>query len=410
MYKNAKFENAIAFAQELIRIPSISGDEGALAKRVMAELERLKFDDVWVDEIGNVLARVKGTGHGPSIMLCSHLDVVDTGDRTQWEYPPFGGEIAEGYLHGRGAIDCKGPLALQTYAAASLINSQMTGDVYLVFTVLEERGSWGMAHFMERRTIEPAVVILGEATAGDICIGHRGRKELMITICGKSAHASAPQHGYNPVDLLPSVLGALQSFVESLPSHVVLGNSTLVPTMIETWPRSRNMVPEEVRIIVDWRTLTDGGNKNTVEYLRSFLRARLKDGIGDKLKIQEVLDTQRTYTGFNRTAQISTSSFLLSDTHPLVQEAVQAVRVATSVTPAARPWTFGTDGGCSCGIYGIPTIGYAPGWEADAHTNRERMHLDEARTVYDAYPMLMKRLQQALAAGILPDSQGGVID
>jgi succinyl-diaminopimelate desuccinylase len=404
VHQDANFEGAVAFAQDLIRIPSVSGNEGSVAERVVEELKRLRFDDVWVDEVGNVIAHVRGRSQAPSVMLCSHLDVVDVGDPTQWEYPPFSGEIANGCLHGRGAIDCKGPLALQLYAAATLINSRPAGDVYLLCTVLEESGSWGMNHFMKHGAFRPAAVILGEATAGDICVGHRGRRELMITIRGKSAHASAPQRGCNPVDFLPSVLDALRSFVESLPIHNVLGHSTLVPTLIETWPGSRNMIPEEVRIIIDWRTLSGESNKNTVEDLQIFLRDQLKSRIGDNLIIQEVVDTKRMYTGFEYTGRISTSSFLMPDTHPLVQAAVQAVRAATGITPAARPWTFGTDGGCSCGVYGIPTLGYAPGQEADAHTNRERLRLDAAHTVYEAYPTLISELQKLLTSGIVLDS------
>jgi succinyl-diaminopimelate desuccinylase len=88
MDRNMKFERAIAFGCELIRIPSLSGEEGAVAKRVVDELKLLKFDDVWIDEIGNVLARVRGRNREPSIMLNSHLDVVDAGAPAQWEYPP----------------------------------------------------------------------------------------------------------------------------------------------------------------------------------------------------------------------------------------------------------------------------------------------------------------------------------
>jgi succinyl-diaminopimelate desuccinylase len=404
VHQDANFEGAVTFAQDLIRIPSVSGDEESVAERVVEELKRLRFDDVWVDEVGNVIAHVRGRSQAPSVMLCSHLDVVDVGDPTQWEYPPFSGEIANGCLHGRGAIDCKGPLALQLYAAAALINSRPAGDVYLLCTVLEESGSWGMNHFMKHGAFRPAAVILGEATAGDICIGHRGRRELMITIRGKSAHASAPQRGCNPVDFLPSVLDALRRFVESLPMHNVLGHSTLVPTLIETWPGSRNMIPEEVRIITDWRTLSGESNKNTVEDLQIFLRDQLNSRIGDNLMIKEVVETKRMYTGLECTGRISTSSFLMPDSHPLVQAAVQAVRAVTGNTPAARPWTFGTDGGCSCGVYGVPTLGYAPGQEADAHTNHERLRLDAAHTVFEAYPTLISELQRVLASGIVPDS------
>src|ERR1700753_1066344 len=123
MYRDPSFENAIAFAHDLVRIPSISGDEGAVAARVMSEFKLLGFDKTWTDEIGNVFALLKGQGHGSAVMLSSHLDVVDAGDTSEWEYQPYDGLIVDNCLHGRGAVDCKGPLALQTYAAAALRDS-----------------------------------------------------------------------------------------------------------------------------------------------------------------------------------------------------------------------------------------------------------------------------------------------
>jgi putative selenium metabolism hydrolase len=401
MHRDVTFESAIAVAHDLVRIPSISGEEGAAAQRVMSEFKLLRFDDVWADEIGNVFARVKGRGEAPAIMLSSHLDVVDAGDRSDWEYPPYDGQIIGGYLHGRGAVDCKGPLALQTYAAASLLDSRPAGDVYVVHTVLEECGSWGMAQVMEQLADRISAVILGESTAGDICIGHRGRIELMITIRGKSAHASAPDLACNPVEMLPAVLAALHKYSECLPSHPVLPRSTLVPTVIETWPLSHNMVPEEVRIVVDWRTLPLG-ERSTIEGLQAFLQSQLQEdwarsGAGWSISVHEVSTRQRAYTGWERTMPISTHGFVLPESHPVVEAAVQAVSSVTGRKPAVRPWTFGTDGGYPCGLYGIPTIGYGPGNESYSHTNRERLDLESARSTYECYPALVHQLHQVLA-------------
>jgi succinyl-diaminopimelate desuccinylase len=408
MYRDLSFENAIAFARDLVRIPSISGDEGAVAERVMSEFKLLGFDEIWTDEIGNVYARLKGRGMGSAILLSSHLDVVDAGDNSGWEYPPFDGLIAENHLHGRGAVDCKGPLALQTYAAATLRESRPSGDVYVVHTVLEECGSWGMAHAIEQLSDRIAAVVLGEATQGDICIGHRGRIELMITIRGTSAHASAPQRAHNPVQLLPAVLAALQKFADQLPSHSVLPCSTVVPTIIETWPKSRNMVPEEVRILIDWRTLPLGREHSTVDGLQHFLQTELPQTPNLRIAVQEISMQQRAYTGWERTMPISTHGFLMAESHPVVDAAVQAVYEVTGHTPAVRPWTFGTDGGYPCGIHGIPTIGYAPGREDYSHTNRERLDFESARIAYQVYPALVRQLQQALESDALVESQAAV--
>jgi succinyl-diaminopimelate desuccinylase len=409
MYRDFNFDSAIAFARDLIRIPSISGDEGAVAERVLSEFKLLGFDDAWIDEIGNVFGRVKGRANAPAVMLSSHLDIVDAGDRAEWEYPPFEGQVAQGCLHGRGAVDCKGPLALQTYAAARLLESRSAGDVYVVHTVLEECGSWGMAHAMDQLSDRISAVILGEATEGEIRIGHRGRIECMVTIRGQSAHASAPQRAFNPVDLLPAVLAALTKYAEQIPSHEVLPRSTLVPTIIETWPTSRNMVPEEVRILIDWRTLPLARQYSTVDGLRHFLQSELNGNSTDavqnlRVTVDEVSIKQRAYTGWERTMPISTHGFLVSESHPVVEAAIEAIRAITGHIPAVRPWTFGTDGGYPCGVYGIPTIGYAPGTESCSHTNRERLELESARIAYDVYPTLIRQVQQALQADGLADS------
>jgi acetylornithine deacetylase/succinyl-diaminopimelate desuccinylase-like protein len=252
---------------------------------------------------------------------------------------------------------------------------------------------------MEQLADRVSAVVLGESTGGDICIGHRGRIELMITIRGKSAHASAPHLARSPVQLLPAVLDALGKYSECLPSHEVLPRSTLAPTIIETWPVSRNMVPEEVRIVVDWRTLPLG-EPSTAAALDRFLQEQLHEpmaAVGLTVSAQEISARQRAYTGWERTMPISTRGFVVPESHPVVEAAIQAVSSVTGRKPAVRPWTFGTDGGYPCGLYGIPTIGYGPGDESYSHTNRERLDLASARSTFEAYPELIRQLQQTLA-------------
>jgi succinyl-diaminopimelate desuccinylase len=400
MHRNLTFERAIDFARDLIRIPSSSGEEGAIAERVVRELKSLGFHEVWIDEIGNVLGRIKGCGQSPAIVLSSHLDTVGVADPAQWEFPPFAGQCAQGFLHGRGASDCKGPLALQTYAAAYFLDHPPAGNIYLAFTVMEERGSWGMAHFMENLDVRPGLVILGEATGGDICIGHRGRRELVVTLSGIPAHASSPANGRNPVDVLPAAIGALQRYAAQLDTHAVLPASTLVISAIETRPQNRNMVPEEVCVMLDWRILPGSCRKN-MEHLRNFLNDELEGWFsrcrGFRIKVDEVVISQRAHTGLEWTRPVSTAAFLMDPTHPLIRTAVDLLRETTGRKPAIRPWIFGTDGSYTGGVHSIPTIGYAPGDEACAHTNHERLNLSDAAETYRCYPALIAALHRTLA-------------
>lgn len=390
------FDAAIAFAQDLIRTPGLPGREKEVADRVLAEYAALGFDEYRRDDVGNALGIVRGRGEKAPVMLSSHLDVVDIGDGTTWEHGPFSGDLADGHLHGRGAMDIKGPLALQTYAAAQFITERPAGDIIVAHTIMEERGGWGMEALMKSGTVKPGAVIIGEATNNDICIGHRGRAELIVEIQGLAGHASAPQRARNPVEMLPLVLPVLKEFAEAQGSVPLLGAATIAPTAIETLPRSRNVIPDLVRVVLDWRVLPGNTAEMLEAQLAGFLNARVMLPEGWNLRVYYSVEPQQTYTGLTRDRRMFTPGFLMDVEHVVVKTAVSTIAERTGRAPQLRPWSFATDGGHSCGVHGIPTIGFAPGEERYAHTNRERLELNQARIAYDAYPHLIRAIQDRL--------------
>lgn len=398
MKKPATFENALAFAQDLIRIPGLPGDEEAVARRVRDEMEALGLADVRVDEVGNVLGVARGRGEAPPVMLNCHLDVVAEGAHDEWEVPPFSGEVRDGFLHGRGSMDIKGPLALQTYAAAAL-DGCAPGDVIVAHTVLEERGGLGMKLLLESRAVRPGAVVIGEATHGDVCIGHRGRAELQVVITGLAGHASAPARARNALDLLGEVLAASRDLALRQPSEPTLGAASVTATMVEVLPESRNVIPDRVVVTLDWRILPGMGEEDLVRELGVALDGRLPrvpDGFGVEPRVAVL--RQRTWTGMEEERGLLTPGFLIDPDDPLVRAATCAVgrRDDPAAAAVARPWTFATDGGWSMGAFGIPTVGFAPGEERYAHTNRERLDVDEARWAFGRYPALVTAVQRAL--------------
>jgi len=403
MHKAPTFENALAFARDLIGIPSPSGGEENVARRVMEEMRALGLEDVRTDAFGNVLGVVRGNGGGPVVMVNAHLDVVAEGDPTTWEFPPFSGAVDGGFLHGRGAMDIKGPLALQTYAAAAL-RGRAGGDVIVAHTVYEERGGLGMKSLMEAGEVRPDAIIVGESTHGDICIGHRGRAELEVVIDGLAGHASVPERAHNALDILPGVLGAIRALASRQPSDPILGAASLVATDVRALPESRNVIPDQVTVAVDWRVLPGQSAAVLVRSMEDALAEALRDlPEGFRTTVRTSKETQRTYTGVETLRELYTPGFLLEPEHPLVRAAVATVGRRDGEGPAfARPWAFATDGGWSSGVFGIPTIGFAPGEERFAHTNRERLDLDEARWAFGRYPELILAAQDALA-GVGPD-------
>ena len=398
MTRAATFENTLTFAQDLIRIPSPSGHEAEVAERLRSEMVSLGFRDIRVDEVGNVIGVVPGAGTAPPVLLNSHMDVVAEGDHEEWAYPPFAAEVADGFLHGRGAMDIKGPLAIQTYAAAALAG-RAPGDVIVAHTVFEERGGLGMKHLMESGTVTPGAVVIGEATQGDICIGHRGRGEIEVVIRGVAGHASAPDRATNALDLVPVVLDVVADLADSPAEDAVLGASTIVATSVDVLPESRNVIPDRVTVVLDWRVLPDMDTAAMTEAAREALNARLEIvPEGFAIDVAMAMESQATYTGLTHERDLFTPGFLMDSADPLVRAAASAVGRPSGAGPASvRPWTFATDGGWSHGVFGIPTVGFAPGEERFAHTNRERLELDEARWTFERYPDLILGLQQALA-------------
>jgi succinyl-diaminopimelate desuccinylase len=398
MAREATFENALSFAADLIRIPGLSGQEGDVARRVTQEMEDLGLEDIRTDDAGNVIGVARGRGNAPAALLNCHLDVVAEGDHDEWEVPPFAGEVRDGFLHGRGAMDIKGPLAIQTYAAASMIG-EAPGDVIVAHTVLEERGGLGMKHLVESRDVEPGVVIIGEATHGDVCIGHRGRAEVEVAITGRAGHASVPAAASNALDLVGDVLAAIRDLGQAQESDPVLGRSSLIATMIDVLPQSRNVIPDSAVVTIDWRILPGDDDESLMSRVREAVGARVKavpEGLSWDVRM--AAERQRTYTGLVEDRNLLTPGFLMAADDPMVLAAARAVgRRDGAGSATIRPWQFATDGGWSCGVHGIPTIGFAPGEERFAHTNRERIDVDEARWGYERYPALIEAVQTSIA-------------
>jgi putative selenium metabolism hydrolase len=393
------FANALAFARDLVRIPSPSGEEEAVARRVIEEMELLGFHDVRLDAYGNAIGCIPGIADGPSVMLSCHLDIVSAGDPEEWEHPPFAGVVADGFLHGRGAMDIKGPLALQTYAAAALAG-RAPGDVIVAHTVFEERGGLGMKRLLAEGGVRPDAVIIGESTHGDVCLGHRGRAEVEIVLRGLAGHASAPERARNALDLLARALEASEDLAADQPHDPVLGAASVAVTSVEVAPESRNVIPDRVTVVLDWRILPS----QTEEELLGRVRGALAEHLGEvpegyAVEVRMATERQETWTGEAEEKGLFTPGFLMEADHPVVAAAASAVGRRDGTGPAeVRPWTFATDGGWTCGVEGIPTLGFAPGEERHAHTSTERLALDEAEWAFGRYPSLILAVMEALDA------------
>lgn len=379
------------FARDLVRIPSLSGAEGAVAERIVDEMQALGYDEVRVDAMGNVIGRMGPEG-APALLFDGHMDTVDVGDARLWEDEPFAGVVRDGILYGRGAADMKGGLAAIVHGVGALASSRnnLKAPVY-VACVVQEEPCEGLAirHVIEVEGIRPAAVVIGEATGLQVARGQRGRIAIEVAVQGKSCHASAPERGTNAIYEAARFVFGLQLLSPQLASDAFLGQGTVAVTEIESRSGSSNVVPDYCRIFIDRRlTVGDTETKALAEVKRILARE----------SIQATIDvpTYRamSYTGLSQEAPEIYPSWSTPESERVVRRAIAAIESTLGYVPRLGRWEFSTDGVYTMGTAGIPTIGIGPGEERFAHCVEEQVRLADVHAAARVYARLALEMQR----------------
>jgi putative selenium metabolism hydrolase len=364
-------EDLIVFAQKLVQTPSPSGGEGEVAALIEAEMRRLGYDQVWIDEAGNVVGLVRG-GDGPSLMFNGHMDHVDAGDPALWSHPPFAAEIHDGVLWGRGAADMKGALAAMVYAVGLVKKLDVTppGDLYVAAVVQEEVGGLGSRHLAQ--TLPVARAVIGEASGNELRRGHRGRVELQVRFEGRSVHASMPHLGINPhLSLSRFVAGLRELTMVSDPAY---GPSSVAPTRIYSEPDGTNITPAVLHLSLDWRNIPSETVGEIIAKLEGLLARSLEAGCQGRVRVSDRHLT--TYTGFQMVYPDTFGSFTTEPGHAWLQAVRSVLASALGHEVAVDTWRFATDGGHFAAA-GATVIGFGPGDDRVVHTVEERLSLGE---------------------------------
>ncbi len=362
--------NCIDFLQRLIQTESLPGREEEIAGLVAAEMRKLGYDRVRTDAAGNVIGLVEGRGSAPAVMFNTHLDHVDVGDHSRWPHPPFAGEIHEERVWGRGAMDIKGPLAAQVYGVAQARTERPAGDVYVSVVVQEEVGGLGARHLATE--LDLPLVVVGEATSNQLRRGHRGRTELVLRARGRSAHASAPDWGVNPHFVVSRFVSRLSKL--PMQSHPDLGPATVVPTLIRTDQTSPNVIPSEIWLTCDWRTVPGQTAESIRRQLHEVAQSCLIQGAEADIEIP--VFERISYTGLKMNIPSDNPAFILEKEDPALAGAESVLRDAIGLEQPADVWKFATDGG-HFSRAGMKVIGFAPGEEELAHTVRESIPISQ---------------------------------
>ncbi len=377
----------VEFAQRIIRTPSMSGDEKACVDVIVGEMKALGYDEAYVDGVGNAIGVIRGSCPDlPPVLLNSHVDHVDPGDPGAWPHPPYGGVVEGDALFGRGASDTKGAIAVQVYAPGILKKQGLRPwrDTYVAAVVLEETSGLGTRWLIEHGGLPSfAVAYLGEATANNLCIGHRGRAELRVRVDGRAAHASAPERGDNPLYGIARVLLGLRDLAENQAAHHILGRSTIAPTQVRTSSVSPNAISDWCEAVVDWRY-----TRETPEEMIQALERIMKDA-AVKGEAGFMMQNAVSYLGVSDSRPHLAHSYVLEPDSAEVRRVVNVLHAVMGRVPSIGTWRFCTDGGYLASVAKIPTIGFSPCEERYAHTSDDQVSISLMREGLVGYMALL---------------------
>ena len=321
---------------KLVRCPSVTPADGGAQQVLYDLLTDAGFDCAWADRGGikNLFARWGKQGNTRSFGFNGHTDVVPIGNEADWTMPPFGAEIKDGIMYGRGTTDMKSGVAAFTAAAIDFVrDTPPDGSIVLAITGDEEAegidGTRALLDYMKDAGERMDVCLVGEPTCPNsmgemIKIGRRGSLNAHFRVIGKQGHAAYPHRANNPMP-------AMMRLMDQLASHTLdegtdhFDPSTLAIVTVDTGNPATNVIPAETRATVNIRFNDMHSGDSLTTWLEE-QAAAIRDSFGVQVELK---------------VKISGESFITppGDLSDLVSKAVQA---ETGVTPE-----LSTSGGTS---------------------------------------------------------------
>jgi succinyl-diaminopimelate desuccinylase len=366
----------LALAQELVRIPTENppGDTRAACAALAARLETAGFTCEEFEATPphvSLIATHEFSPGGRSLVLNGHLDVVPVGEG--WTKGPFSGEVVDGKLYGRGAVDMKGAVAAMAVAAASLVRAGLPlGGRLVVMAVADEEqgGVHGSGAIVDSGRVEADAVVIGEPSDGGVVVAHRGTCFVRVRTYGRSGHASMPVNFDNAVERMVDVLTASRELELTYEPHPLLGAPTIAIGTTITGGKKMNVVPDECEATLDIRTVPGMTPARVVEELVAHLVAR-GFRTTEEFEVEVIVSSEQGVTALDA---------------EIVTLASEASAREFGGTVELRGMTATTDGWYFSNRAGIPTVmGLGPGSIRGCHVVDESVEVTELESYARVY-------------------------
>jgi acetylornithine deacetylase/succinyl-diaminopimelate desuccinylase-like protein len=382
-------DEVIDLARSLVQIPSITGREGLEISRFMAAWLERNGLEAGIQEVGperaNVYARVPGTGPAPRLLLNGHLDTKPGDNMT---IDPFGGELKDGRLYGRGSCDMKGPVAAEMIATAAIARAARSGARLggtLVFgsEVGEDGGGWKFNELIDGPGACD-IGICGEPTKLQLHIGCRGGYPLRVRTIGRATHTGTAYQGINAIEKMCAVVPALYALPCFHQVDSLWGRSPINAMVIQGGGKVSASVPDECTVQFDIR-LNPDLPPDEVEVAIDAELTRLQ-AADPQLKLE--VEKGRMVGGRMWRGRPAAH---LSPDDPLVGTVREAIEEATG----HQTELAGFPGGCSTMLMlerGIKSVIYGPGDLEQAHSADEWVDVEQLYQAARAYASIAYRL------------------
>lgn len=379
------------FLMELIETPSLSGEEREIAGRIKDKLVEIGVDKVEIDKYGNVIAMIRGKGEA-KVLFEGHMDHVPPGNIEAWEYPPYQAKIVDGYVYGRGAVDMKGPIASLITSIQEISKNEREINIQLAFVVHEETVEGeAIKRVIEEGILDkPDIAIIIEPTNLNVAIGHRGRSLLKVKLKGKTAHASMPKLGINALEASAKYIVKVIQLSEILPSHNILGKSTITPIKIKCEPEGLPQLPDNVEILFDRRIIINEGKEEVVKPLQGIVKKMIEEGEVVDGHVEILKEEVKCWTG----ATMKVEDFFPAWLTPIEYlEEISLNEIISKIGGRYITWDFSTDGVYTANT-NIKTFGFGPGDWKLAHQPNERISLTDMERAVKIYELILEKIEK----------------